>query len=75
MSILQKYPKHLYTIAVVAGRLPRFVFIAAGAQLLAIPDKYIFIIFALMIIWYICLIIYKNKNMEIKLRKGINHVS
>lgn len=61
LSISENYNRHKYTSAVLLGRLPRFLLIGAGTKIWQIPDNYIFVILALMIIWYICLLIYKRR--------------
>ena len=61
LSISENYNRHKYMSAVTFGRLPRFLLIAVGTKIWQIPDNYVFVILAIMIIWYICLIIYKRR--------------
>jgi membrane protein YqaA with SNARE-associated domain len=60
LSISEKYNMHRYMLAVVSGRFPRYLLIASGSGIFEIPDNYILVIFAVIIIWYICLIIYRR---------------
>ena len=61
LSISENYNRHCYTSAVTLGRLPRFLLIASGAKIWQISDNNILVILAIMIIWYICLLIYKRR--------------
>jgi membrane protein YqaA with SNARE-associated domain len=60
LSISCNYPMHNYICAVLLGRIPRYFFLAAGGKLLNIPDKFILVIFIVIIFIYCIKIISKR---------------
>jgi membrane protein DedA with SNARE-associated domain len=69
LSIAASYPAAQYTVAVLVGRLPRFVFLAAGGRFLGIPDHVLIWASILMFILYIILIVRELKE---PVKTGIN---
>jgi len=57
---LSDYPVRHYILAVLLGRIPRFLFLAVGGKLLNVDNKLIIFVFILVIFVYLSAIIYKN---------------
>ena len=60
LSILSGYPPLKYSLAVIFGRIPRFIFMALGGKLLNLDNKLIILIFIVFILVYISGLIYKK---------------
>lgn len=60
LSIISSYSLLKYSIAVILGKIPRFLLIAAGGKLLNLDDKLIILIFIIFILVYIVSIVYKR---------------